>query len=217
MDVKLVYMTNDPVGACRTAAAICTNAKDPEKALRTAMLSGHDSVLEHATFSFEISGISRSALAQITRHRIASYAVMSQRYCDQRDQGCVVPSTIRSNEEADQLMNYTIAALGRVYDRLLELGIPKEDARYALPEGTTTHMLLTMNARELGHFFALRSCNKAQWEVREVSDRMLDICKKVAPELFLTTGPGCIRGHCPEKRPCGHPRNEELMFEYEPE
>lgn len=209
MKVELIAHTTDPLALCEEAAAMCTQSDKPAQALRGAIRSGHESVLEHASFTFRIEGISRITLAQLTRHRIASFSVLSQRYVDQKDQEFIVPRTLMENEDAFQLINSMNVSAIIMYNKLIEMGIPKEDARYVLPQNVTTKMLMTMNARELGHFFSLRCCNRAQWEIREMADQMLRILVAQWPELFGQCGPGCIRGHCPEKRPCGHPRSAE--------
>ena len=209
MKVELIAHTTDPLALCEEAAAMCTQSDKPAQALRGAIRSGHESVLEHASFTFRIEGISRITLAQLTRHRIASFSVLSQRYVNQQDQEFIVPHTLMENEDAFQLINSMNVSATIMYNKLIEMGIPKEDARYVLPQNVTTKMLMTMNARELGHFFSLRCCNRAQWEIREMADQMLRILVSRWPELFGQCGPGCIRGHCPEKRPCGHPRSAE--------
>ena len=209
MKVELIAHTTDPLALCEEAAAMCTQSDKPAQALRGAIRSGHESVLEHASFTFRIEGISRITLAQLTRHRIASFSVLSQRYVDQKNQEFIVPHTLMENEDAFQLINSMNVSATIMYNKLIEMGIPKEDARYVLPQNVTTKMLMTMNARELGHFFSLRCCNRAQWEIREMADQMLRILVAQWPELFGQCGPGCIRGHCPEKRPCGHPRSAE--------
>jgi len=209
MKVELIAHTTDPLALCEEAAAMCTQSDKPAQALRGAIRSGHESVLEHASFTFRIEGISRITLAQLTRHRIASFSVLSQRYVNQQDQEFIVPHTLMENEDAFQLINSMNVSATIMYNKLIEMGIPKEDARYVLPQNVTTKMLMTMNARELGHFFSLRCCNRAQWEIREMADQMLRILVAQWPELFGQCGPGCIRGHCPEKRPCGHPRSAE--------
>lgn len=209
MIVELIAHTTDPLALCEEAAAMCTQSDKPAQALRGAIRSGHESVLEHASFTFRIEGISRITLAQLTRHRIASFSVLSQRYVGQSQQGCVIPSSIASDKLRSEDYKKLVEVMGKIYDAMLEVGIPKEDARYILPQGTTTNLIMTMNARELGHFFSLRCCNRAQWEIREMADQMLRILVAQWPELFGQCGPGCVRGHCPEKRPCGHPRNVE--------
>ncbi len=206
-----VYLLESPAFAeevCGNAAATCTNSKDYTKSLKTAMESGHYSVLEHISFTFKIEGLSRAALAQLTRHRIASYSVMSQRYVDLGNPDMVVPQSIRDSEfesEVEKLMTDVMD----LYHRMCEAGIPKEDARYVSPQMIPTSLVLTMNGRELFHFFSLRCCNRAQWEIRELADQMLSICKRIAPVIFENAGPGCMRGECPEKHPCGNPGNKK--------
>lgn len=210
MEVTLISSSSmNPTTLCEVAAAMCTQSDKPAQALRAAMRSGHDSVLEHASFTFEIKGVSRVLLAQLTRHRIASFTVLSQRYVDQRDRTYVMPETIRDNELTSSLFADVVSQLDDIYEKLIRAGIPKEDARYILPQCITTDLVMTMNARELGHFFSLRCCNRAQTEIRLLADKMLQIVVKDYPELFKNAGPGCVRGHCPEAKPCGHPRNPE--------
>jgi len=208
MKVSLLS-TNAGTALCAAAAALCTGSNNPLRSLDRAIQSGHESVLEHATFTFKIEGISRVTLAQLTRHRLASYTVESQRYINQSEAVYVVPPTI---EDAGLRKVFTDAvdAVKAEYDELIRLGIPKEDARYILPQAVTTSLIMTMNGRELRHFFELRCCNKAQWEIREMADKMLGACKSCASEIFKGAGPGCVRGHCPEARPCGHPKAEML-------
>lgn len=210
MEVTLISSSSmNPTTLCEVAAAMCAQSDRPAQALRAAMRSGHDSVLEHASFTFEIKGVSRVLLAQLTRHRIASFTVLSQRYVDQHDRTYVMPETIRDNELTSSLFADVVSQLDDIYEKLIRAGIPKEDARYILPQCITTDLVMTMNARELGHFFSLRCCNRAQTEIRLLADKMLQIVVKDHPELFKSAGPGCVRGHCPEAKPCGHPRNPE--------
>ena len=93
-----------------------------------------------------------------------------------------------------------------LYQQMVDAGIPCEDARYITPQAVPTELIMTMNARELLHFFSLRTCNRAQREIRILADEMLSMCRKLAPEIFRNAGPGCVTGTCPEKKPCGHPR-----------
>ena len=207
MKVVLIAHTCDAALLCGEAAAICTNSKNPASALRHAMQSRHDSVLEHAVFTFRVEGLSRAALAQLTRHRLASFDVQSQRYVKLDNPEFVIPDTIRDSEflaEVESTMRYVM----NLYQRMLDAGIPCEDARYITPQAVPTQLIFTMNARELLHFFSLRCCNRAQWEIRHLADEMLKICMHVAPTLFADAGPGCVTGKCPEKWPCGHPRQE---------
>lgn len=210
MEVTLISSSSmNPTSLCEVAAAMCTQSDKPAQALRAAMRSGHDSVLEHASFTFEIKGVSRVLLAQLTRHRIASFTVLSQRYVDQGNREYVMPDSIQDNELTSSLFADVVSQLDEIYEKLIRAGIPKEDARYILPQCITTDLIMTMNARELGHFFSLRCCNRAQTEIRLLADKMLQIVVKEHPELFKNAGPGCVRGHCPEAKPCGHPRNPE--------
>ena len=205
MRVELISHTMDPAKLCGEAAAVCTNSKNPEKSLCHAVESGHESVLEHAVFTFKVEGLSRAALAQLTRHRLASFDVESQRYVRIRGIDLVIPESIRRSEfnvEAGSLLEDVM----NLYQRMVDCGIPAEDARYVTPQAVPTRLIMTMNARELRHFFRLRCCNRAQWEIREMADEMLKLCRNEAPGLFLDAGSGCVSGRCPEKRPCGAPR-----------
>jgi len=208
MKVELISHTAEAGKLCGEAAAVCTNSKNPESSLRHAVDSGHESVLEHGVFTFRVSGLSRAALAQLTRHRLASFDVQSQRYVRLSGVDLVMPESIRHSDfytEAGSLMEDVM----NLYQRMVDAGIPCEDARYITPQAVPTTLVMTMNARELRHFFSLRCCNRAQWEIRQMADEMLKQCKKAAPELFRNTGPGCVSGKCPEKHPCGSPRQKD--------
>jgi thymidylate synthase (FAD) len=189
------------------AAAKCYNGVNYERSLRDAMGNGHHSVAEHATFTFEIDGVSRVLLAQLTRHRVASFSVQSQRYCG-ANMDLVVPDSMACADLLDEIIEVK-KAVRKLYDKATGIGVPAEDARYFTLQGGKTNLLVTMNARELLHFFELRCCNRAQWEIRGVAWQMLEECKRVAPRLFKDAGPGCLRGACPEKRPCGRPYKKE--------
>lgn len=205
MNVTLIRFTPEPDALCGEAAAICTGyTGDPIKALRGALDSGHESVAEHASFTFRVEGVSRVLLAQLTRHRVASYSVQSQRYCG-ADLGLVLPDSMAIGDMIDEIIEVK-CAVKKLYNKAISLGTPQEDARYFTLQGGVTSLIVTMNARELRHFFSLRCCNRAQWEIRDLARRMLADCSVVAPELFKDAGPGCLRGPCPEgKRSCGHP------------
>ena len=208
MKVELISHTAEAGKLCGEAAAVCTNSKNPESSLRHAVESGHESVLEHGVFTFHVSGLSRAALAQLTRHRLASFDVQSQRYVRINGVDLVMAESIRHSDfytEAGSLMEDVM----NLYQRMVDAGIPCEDARYITPQAVPTTLVMTMNARELRHFFSLRCCNRAQWEIRQMADEMLKQCKKAAPELFRDTGPGCVSGKCPEKHPCGSPRQKD--------
>lgn len=207
MKVELIAYTPSASGVCCDAAAVCTASENGYRSLQHSLASGHESVLEHAVFTFRVEGISRVTLAQLTRHRLASFSVQSQRYVKLENPELVIPDSIRNSTfaaEAESTMHYVM----NLYQRMLEAGIPAEDARYVTPQATTTNLIMTMNARELRHFFSLRCCNRAQWEIRKLADEMLKICKREAPILFDSAGPGCVTANCSESRPCGHPRSK---------
>ena len=212
MNVTLLSYTENGDTLAGQAAAICTRSPHYEKALSHAMRGGHESVVEHVSFTFRVEGVSRSLLAQLTRHRIASFSVESQRFCDMGEMPMVIPPSILQNPEI--LNDYAVAmdAVKAFYKKAIKAGIPKEDARYATPQAAVTNLALTMNARELRHFFSLRCCNRAQWEIRALADEMLRLCKEKAPVIFSDAGPGCVRGECPEEKPCGNPRLTEELF-----
>lgn len=204
MKVRMIRFMPEPDELCGEAAALCYNSDNPERSLRGALRRGHGSVSEHAVFSFRVEDVSRVLLAQLTRHRIASFSVQSQRYCGVEPEW-IVPQTII---DAGLMKDYSDEC-NRSYEafcRYISKGVPDEDARYVIPQGVTCKLIVTMNARELWHFFELRCCNRAQWEIREMAWQMLECCKAMAPELFKNAGPACMRGPCPEGRnSCGHP------------
>lgn len=160
---------------------------------------GHGSVIEHASFTFSLEGVSRTMTHQLVRHRVASYTQQSQRYVAYNTlEKYVTPPSIEDNEEAKGIYEETLEKISDAYQRLLKL-VPKEDARFILPNAAKTNIIVTMNARELRHFFNLRCCARAQWEIREVATEMLKQVKKAAPTLFENTGPSCVElGYCPE-------------------
>ena len=207
MKVELIAYTPTASGVCCDAAAVCTNSKNGYRSLQHSMASGHESVLEHAVFTFRVEGLSRAALAQLTRHRLASFSVQSQRYVRINGIDLVMPESIRNSdfyEEARSLLEDVM----NLYRRMVDAGIPAEDARYVTPQAVPTSLIMTMNARELRHFFSLRCCNRAQWEIRHLADEMLKLCKQTAPEIFRDAGPGCVSKGCPEKIACGSPRQK---------
>jgi thymidylate synthase (FAD) len=216
--VKLLKSTSDPEKACAVAARLCYSAAGIDEItekltgekikdlLERVISSGHHSVLEHSSFTFGIEGASRALLAQLTRHRIASFSVQSQRYVRFKNGvDFIVPQTVAQDKETLGKFNAFLKRSEEFYKELLELGIPAEDARYVLPNASSTKIILTMNARELRHFFSLRCCNRAQWEIREMACRMLNLVKKEAPILFKDAGPDCAREKCYESVPCGKP------------
>lgn len=204
VSVELVGCTSNPVYVCGTAAATCTGSTNQLKSLKSAMASGHDSVLEHASYTFLVSGVSRVCTHQLVRHRVASYSQRSQRYVDDTTpDGICIPPSIQEDDAALGAYMELIYKAEETYGALRDYGISKEDARFALPQGAYTEIVVTMNARELKHFFALRCCNRAQWEIREVAEKMLAICKRNCPEIFEGMGPSCVQlGYCPEGKGC---------------
>lgn len=208
MNVQLLAHTPAPEQLVAASAKLCYSAAsiadlaaiEADKAAEFIgkLPEAHQSPFEHVSFTFGIEGVSRAMLAQITRHRIASFSVQSQRYVEMGHFGYVIPQTIAENDEALDEYQHLMCLVRIVYNKLIELGIPAEDARFVLPNACETRMIVTMNARELLHFFSLRCCKRAQWEIRAVADEMLRLCKEVAPEIFAKAGPGCVRGHCPE-------------------
>jgi thymidylate synthase (FAD) len=175
--------------------------------LSTIMRGGHFSTLEHASYTFAIDGVSRALTHQLVRHRIASFNQQSQRYVKYKDGlDVIVPETISANEETAALFDEAVDAAMEAYKKLLEAGVPAEDARYLLPNAAETKIVVTMNVRELLHFFSNRCCNRAQWEIRELAHAMLELARPTAPYIFMDAGASCVRGACPEgKMTCGNP------------
>lgn len=240
MKVTLLTHTPDPEKIIAAAAKLCYSESGVEnileglddekceKFLNMLMSLGHQSPIEHVTFTFGIEGVSRSLLAQITRHRIASYSVKSQRYVKEGMFEYITPPEIEKNERAKELFIKTMEADQKAYDELVDILYEKhyatliaegkdekaaakaaekmaiEDARFVLPNACETKMVVTMNARSLMNFFHHRCCVRAQWEIRDLADEMLRLVKEVAPTLFKKAGPSCVAGACPEgKMTCG--------------
>ena len=239
--VTLLTHTPEPQKITAAAAKLCYARADidtvmeglsPEKVDSFIdMLAGlgHDSPLEHMTFSFGIENVSRSLLAQITRHRMASFSVQSQRYVAEKDFEFVTPPQIAGNPEASRMYLETMENIAKSYNALADMLREKniaegmdpraaekkaiEDARYVLPNACTTKMIVTMNARSLHNFFKLRCCSRAQWEIRELACRMLMLVKEVAPNTFKTAGPDCVRGACSEgAMTCGKAKEMRAKF-----
>ncbi|MCD6127384.1 MAG: FAD-dependent thymidylate synthase [Methanomicrobia archaeon] len=215
MKVHLVTYTKDPDRICAMAAYVSVSKRplsefsedwtdeDTEKWIKIVIERGHTSVLEHASFTFSLEGVSRVCTHQLVRHRIASYTQQSLRRVKMDKESIEIPEAIKRSSLFDRV-NETLNELYSVYDLLIEKKIPREDARFILPEGTKTNIIVTMNCRELYEsFFPLRCCTKAQWEIREVAWKMLEICKEKAPLIFKDAGPRCKKlGYCPEGEPC---------------
>lgn len=249
MKVELLTYTPDADKIVAAAAKLCYAKSDidslldnltPEKTenfldLLTSL--GHESPIEHASFTFGIEGVSRALLAQITRHRIASFSVQSQRYVSKCDFEFITPPEIEAVPEAkaeflqamaedaehyESIRQKLIAAhkekliaQGKDEKEALKLAEKKanEDARFVLPNACDTKIIMTMNTRSLYNFFTLRCCDRAQWEIRELATQMLLLCKKAAPLLFKHAGPGCVRGRCTEgSMSCGKAAEMKKKF-----
>lgn len=176
-----------------------------------------DLLLPHVSFTFTIEGSSRACTHQLVRHRMASYSQQSQRFVEVRrlESHVVVPETVTKSEEAYTRFQRLVEEAQNAYRDLVDLGVPREDARFVLPNATETNLLLTMDGRFLLHFFGLRCCNRAQWEIRALADAMLREVLKVAPELFKKAGPYCYqRGRCEEGRfSCGQMREVKVKYD----
>jgi len=192
MKVKLIAITNyldgdTPEELLEHAGRVCyRSAKSGEmgKFLQNRIREGHDSIIEHASATFEISGISRACSHQLVRHRLASYSQESQRYVDMSDPQFIIPPDIAANPRAMEIWQGVVDELKAVYRELRELGIRKEDARFLLPNATATRIVMSANLREWRHVIKLRTGPAAQWEIRELANRILDILYQVAPSVF---------------------------------
>lgn len=230
MNVILLTHTPEPEKIVAAAAKLCYSQKadiqtlmdglDTEatnKFIEKLMAMHHESPLEHVSFTFAIEGISRALLAQITRHRIASFSVRSQRYCSEEDFDSIIPDPIYQDPKKRAVFRSAMADIKIAYNELQDLGSKNEDARSVLPNACATRMIVTMNLRELLHFFNLRCCVRAQTEIRELANRMLILCKEVSPVLFTHAGAYCeALGYCPEgNMSCGRaPTLEKLLDSY---
>ena len=249
-NVILLAHTPYPEKTIASAAKLCYSSSnimdlydgltDEKAADFVEMLSeiGHESPIEHASFTFGIEGVSRAFLAQITRHRMASYSVKSQRYVKEGAFEFVTPPEISADEVALEAYKESMRLAQESYDKIAEILTAKhtatfiaegkdektavrlaskkaiEDARFVLPNACETKMVVTMNARSLHNFFRHRCCNRAQWEIQDVANQMLALVKEVAPELFKKAGPPCLTGPCPEgKMTCGKAKEIRKFYE----
>lgn len=249
LKVSIIEHTPNPEKVIAAAAKLCYSSSDidslydglddekTQKFIAHLMSLGHESPVEHASFTFGIEGVSRSLLAQITRHRLASYSVKSQRYVNETDFSYITPPAIAGCAEAEQFFMDTMKNIEHSYEQLAEIlkknhyekmvneGISEkeaekraeksaiEDARFVLPNACETKMIVTMNVRSLYNFFSLRCCNRAQWEIRELATEMLKLCKKISPVLFKNAGPSCVCDKCSEgSMTCGKAKEMKEKF-----
>lgn len=210
MKVTLLASTPNATKIVATAAWICTHANFPTEAdlhpdkcgplVQRVIGYGHESVLEHASFTFSIEGISRACSHQLVRYRHASFSQQSQRYITFDNCAYVAPQSIKDKGYEGVYREQLELQAFAFYDELLHAGVPPEDARFVLPNAATTKLVMTMNARELRHFFSQRLCKRAQWEIRELATEIYLQCKTREPVLFVDCGPDCA--NCEEKEPC---------------
>lgn len=219
MKVELIAHTPDPIAAIERAASTCYDSEPTAgRIMRHCYRSGHHSVLEFADFSFKIEGVSRALTHQLVRHRMASYAQRSQRYCTEDGFAFVTPKSIAKDEAALARYNETIDAIRAAYDALIAQGIPAEDARMLLPNACCSQICVKMNLRELIHFCNERLCACAQWEIREMARLMVKAVVEVEPMLAEFLVPKCEM-HAPycfctesKSRSCGrHPVIADVM------
>jgi thymidylate synthase (FAD) len=233
MNVRLLNYTPKPIETVYTAARACYSENEPSniwsrrrtdlemsRLIDQVISSGHLSVLEHLSFTFAIEGISRTASHQLVRHRMASFSQQSQRYASLLESDFITPPSVKFSPEAAEIFKEQIAQSADAYRRLIRMGIPKEDARFIMPNATATNIVMTMNFRELTYVAGLRLCQRAQWEIRKV---FLNIKSELhsIPELsgfadYL--GPRCENlGYCPEYKSCGYYPSKRDVISFEDE
>jgi thymidylate synthase (FAD) len=233
LQLTLLQHTPDPDRAVAVAGRLCyapvsaadlkqeMSDEDVAKLVRILVRSGHHSALEHASFTFAVDGVSRACTHQLVRHRVASYNQQSQRYVRFGEaDSFIVPPSIATDPQARQVFLTAMEQARVAYDRLVDLGLAdgrskesvQEDARFVLPNAAETKIVVTMNTRELRHFFQVRCCRRAQWEINALAWRMRGVVRALSPNLFQGSGPNCLYGECGEgKMTCGRPyRPEEV-------
>lgn len=251
MNVTLLSHTPEPEKLVATAAKLCYSSSDIgslregltedkiESFIDMLVSIGHESVMEHVSFTFGIEGISRACSHQLVRHRIASYSQKSQRYVNENGFEFVTPPEIEALPEAKDEFDRIMSELTQSYDKLADLlteshkarfladgldersaqskarKLANEDARFVLPNACETKIVVTMNVRSLFNFFEHRCCNRAQWEIRVVANEMLRLCIGAAPHIFAHAGPSCVaEGRCPEgKMSCGKMKEVREYFD----
>jgi len=217
LSARLCY---SPIGIDKLKEKLSKNEK--KKLIYLLRESGHLSPFEHVSFTFSVEGISRACSHQLVRHRLASYSQQSQRYVsEEKGFDFIVPPSIKENKETELIFLEAMGKAHEYYCRLLqkleEKGykgeLARQDARFVLPNAAETKIIITMNARELLHFFRVRCCNRAQWEIRQLAIEMLKIVKKIAPSLFIDAGPACVSGKCSEGNfSCGEAQKIRKKF-----
>lgn len=234
LKVKLIANTPEPDKVVSMAAKLCYSPvgveeiaqkitdEEVDKFLGMLISLGHESPVEHTSFTFAIEGISRACSHQIVRHRMASYSQQSQRYVKLEQFEYIMPPAIAADEEAKAIfidsMNSSQQAYNNLVKQLTQNGKTEkeaiEDARYVFPNACETKIVITMNARSLFNFFEHRCCERAQWEIRELAYQMLYECKKVAPILFKNCGPSCYKKTCKEGRmSCKKPEISKMRID----
>lgn len=241
MNVILLAHTPDPEKIAASAAKLCYSSSDilsikdgltdekTESFIDMLVSIGHESVMEHVSFTFGIEGISRACSHQLVRHRIASYSQKSQRYVNENAFDYITPPYIAENPDANTEFQRMMTEINSSYAKIADLlteshkerltaegmdeksalskarKLANEDARFILPNACETKIVVTMNVRSLFNFFRHRCCNRAQWEIRAVANEMLRLCLEVAPNIFKYAGASCVAdGKCPEgKMTCG--------------
>ena len=249
LSVKLINCSQNPEKIIAAAAKLCYSpsgtqdvldgltAEKTEKFIDMLASLGHESPIEHASYTFAIEGVSRSLLAQLTRHRLASYSVKSQRYVKEGQFEYITPPEIENSPEAKKLYIKAMEDDQKTYNELTDILMKKhiktllesgmdekqaekqaekmaiEDARFVLPNACETKLIMTINARSLMNFFHHRCCSRAQWEIRELACQMLNLVREVSPVLFKNAGPSCVKGACPEgKMTCGKAKEMREKF-----
>lgn len=212
MEAKVILLryTPNPAETVAMAAKLCYSPsnipdllekieeKDQEAFVQKLINIGHMSPIEHVSFTFGVEGISRACSHQLVRHRVASFSQQSQRYVQEKQFDYITPPSIKENLYRKQIFEKFMQDAQTEYTRMINDGVPAEDARFFLPNACETKIVITMNARELMHFFKVRTCNRAQWEIRGMAKQMLTLCKEAAPVIFSKSGPECLYKPCPE-------------------
>ncbi len=228
LKVILLKHTQDPEETVSHAAKLCYSASsidelkdsiehnDQKTFINRLVSIGHTSPFEHISFTFGAEGISRACSHQLVRHRLASFSQQSQRYVSatstKSDEtfNFIIPPVVKKagKEEWFKEKMETIQSWYNELAESLDSNGKKafEDARFILPNAVETKIVITMNARELIHFFLIRCCNRAQWEIRDLATEMLKLVKEKAPNIFANCGPGCVTDNkCPEgNMTCGN-------------